>query len=225
MTNWLRAQALLCDLDGTLVDSSGSVERSWRRWVDQRAPVMVGSLEELLDHQRGRVADDTIATFAPSLSPDEVAADARAHLAGQAADSQDTVALPGVALVLGELSGLGAPWAVVTSADRRLAQVRLQAAGLPPAPVLLAADQVERPKPDPEGYRRAAEALGAQPSRCLVVEDAPAGVAAGLAAGCRVLVVGGEGAAADLDPGAIPFSWGDVVDVRGGPDDVVLHLR
>ncbi len=225
MTNWLRAQALLCDLDGTLVDSSGSVERSWRRWVDRRASAMVGSLDDLLDHQRGRVADDTIATFAPSLSPDEVAADARAHLAGQAEDSSDTVALPGVALVLGELSGLGAPWAVVTSADRRLAQVRLQAAGLPPAPVLLAADQVERPKPDPEGYRMAATALGADPSRCLVVEDAPAGVAAGLAAGCRVLVVGAEAAASTLDPAAIPFSWADVVDVRGGPDDVVLHLR
>ena len=148
---WLRGEALLCDLDGTLVDSSASVERAWRRWAEQRAAVLVGTLDDLLAHQRGRVADDTIRSYAPSLTDAEVAADAAEHLAGQAADSADTVAMPGAAMVIGELVGLGARWAVATSADTTLARVRLAAAGLPLPPALVTADDVTRSKPRPGG--------------------------------------------------------------------------
>jgi mannitol-1-/sugar-/sorbitol-6-phosphatase len=221
---WLRAEALLCDLDGTLVDSSASVERAWRRWAGERAADLVGSLDDLLAHQRGRVADDTIRAYAPSLTDAEVAADSAVHLAGQAANSADTVALPGAAMVIGELVGLGARWAVATSADSTLARVRLAAAGLPLPAVLVTADDVARSKPHPAGFLKAARLLGADPARCLVVEDAPAGVEAGLAAGARVLLVGDETPLPD-DERVVPFRWADVVDIRGGPDDVVLHLR
>ena len=166
---WLRAAALLCDLDGTLVDSSASVERAWRRWADQRASVMVGSIEDLLAHQRGRVADDTIRAYAPSLSDAEVAADAVDHLAGQSADSADTVALPGAAMVVGELVGLGARWAVVTSADRTLTRVRLAAAGLPVPAALVTARrrdaQQAGPRRIPCGRSSARRRPGAVPRR------------------------------------------------------------
>jgi mannitol-1-/sugar-/sorbitol-6-phosphatase len=221
---WLRAEALLCDLDGTLVDSSASVERAWRRWAEQRGAVLEGTLDDLLAHQPGRVADDTIRRYAPSLTDAEVAADAAAHLVGQSADSADAVAMSGAALVIGELVGLGARWAVATSADTTLARVRLAAAGLPVPTALVTADDVTRSKPDPEGFLQAARLLGADPARCLVVEDAPAGVEAGLAAGARVLLVGDETPPPDHER-VLPFRWADVVDIRGGPDDVVLHLR
>ncbi len=222
---WVRGEGLLCDLDGSLVDSSASVDRAWRRWAERRAEVLVGTLDELLAHQPGRVAEDTIRRFAPTLTPDEVAADGVTHLAGQVADSADTVALPGAAMVVTELTGLGARWAVVTSADTALARVRLTAAGLPIPEVLVSADDVTRSKPDPEGFLRAAELLGADPTGCLVVEDSPAGLEAGLLSGARVLVVGDETEPIGHDGRLIPFRWSDVVDVRGGPDDVVLHLR
>ena len=160
---WLRAEALLCDLDGTLVDSSASVERAWRRWTERRAAVFEGTLDDLLAHQPGRVADVTIRRYAPSLTDAEVASDAADHLVGQSADSADTVALPGAAMVIGELVGLGARWAVATSADTTLARVRLAAAGLPVPGVLVTSDDVARSKPDPEGFLQAAQRLGADP--------------------------------------------------------------
>jgi sugar-phosphatase len=89
-------------------------------------------------------------------------------------------------------------WAIVTSATRRLALGRLAAAGLPVPERLIAGDMVERGKPDPEPYRRGAEMLGFTSADCVVVEDAPSGVSAGLAAGCRVLGVLGTHEASEL---------------------------
>ena len=156
---WLRGEALLCDLDGTLVDSSASVERAWRRWAEARAAVLVGTVDDLLAHQRGRVADDTIRSYAPSLSDAEVAVDAAEHLAGQAADSADTVAMPGAAMVVGELVGLGARWAVATSADTTLARVRLAGCRAPPP-----GSPGDGRRRDPEQAR--SRGLPAQPRGC-----------------------------------------------------------
>ena len=80
-------------------------------------------------------------------------------------------------------------WAAVTSGSGSLMRARLGAAGLPLPRVLVAAEDVSAGKPDPQGYRRAAEGLGVAVTRCLVVEDAPAGLAAGHAAGASVLAV------------------------------------
>ena len=138
-------------------------------------------------------------------------------------DGSDAVARPGVAVVLTELQRLGAPWAVVTSVDSSTARAELHVAGLPVPPVLVGADDVAHGKPSPDGYQRAAALLDAVPKQCLVVEDTSWGVEAGLASGARVLAVGGaEHAPHDR---VHAFSWADVVDIRGGPADVVLHLR
>ena len=80
-------------------------------------------------------------------------------------------------------------WAVVTSASIPLARARLRAAGLAPPPVLITAEDVERGKPDPAGYLKAAATLGFDIADCLVFEDAEAGVQAGEAAGADVVVV------------------------------------
>ena len=107
--------------------------------------------------------------------------------AGESDDTDGVVALPGAASLLESLPA--DRWAVATSGSRRLATTRLAHGGLPLPRVLVTAEDVERGKPDPQPYLAAAAALGAEPSRCLVVEDAPAGIAAGKAAGAAVLAV------------------------------------
>src|SRR5207247_847994 len=120
---------------------------------------------------------------------------ARYQLELEYVDVADITAAPGAHELLGELNRLGLPWAVVTSADPPLARVRLAAARIRPA-LLVTSDDVRHGKPDPEGYLLAARKLGADPRRCLVVEDAEAGVRAGQAAGALVAAL--KGVPADI---------------------------
>ena len=186
-----RVQAVLLDMDGTLVDSDGAVERSWRTFAAEyrvdpsRGPLSVPGLP----------AAGNVRRLRPDLSEDEVTAAAQRQLELEYVDVADIAAAPGAHELLGELDRLGLPWAVVTSADPPLARTRLAAAGIRPA-LLVTIDDVRHGKPDPEGYLLAARKLGANPRRCLVVEDAEAGVAAGRAAGA--VVAGLRGVDADI---------------------------
>jgi sugar-phosphatase len=186
-----RVQAVLLDMDGTLVDSDAAVERSWRTWAVEyhvdpsRGPLVAHGLPALGNIRRLR----------PDLSQDEAAAAAQRQLELEYVDVADVTAAPGAHGLLAELDRLGLPWAVVTSADVPLAQIRLAAAQITPA-LLVTIDDVRHGKPDPEGYLLAARKLGADPRRCLVVEDAEAGVAAGRAAGA--VVAGLRGVDADI---------------------------
>jgi HAD superfamily hydrolase (TIGR01509 family) len=186
-----RVQAVLLDMDGTLVDSDGAVERSWRTWAAEYG--MDPGREPLVAH--GLPALGNIRRLRPDLSEDEAAAAAQRQLELEYVDVADVTAAPGVHGLLAELDRLGLPWAVVTSADVRLAQIRLAAAQITPA-LLVTIDDVRHGKPDPEGYLLAARKLGADPRRCLVVEDAEAGVRAGRAAGA--VVAGLRGVDADI---------------------------
>jgi len=186
-----RVQAVLLDMDGTLVDSDAVVERSWRTWAVEyrvdpsRGPLVVHGLPALGNIRRLR----------PDLSDDEAAAAARHQLELEYVDVADVTAAPGAHQLLAELDRLGLPWAVVTSADVPLALIRLAAAQISPA-LLVTIDDVRHGKPDPEGYLLAARKLGANPRRCLVVEDAEAGVRAGRAAGAVVAAL--KGVPADI---------------------------
>jgi HAD superfamily hydrolase (TIGR01509 family) len=186
-----RVQAVLLDMDGTLVDSDAAVERAWLTWASEYR-VNMGSAP-LIAH--GMPALNNVRRLRPDLSEAEAAAAAQRQLELQYEDVADVTAAPGAAELLGELDRLGLPWAVVTSADPTLARVRLAAAGIRPA-LLVTIDDVRHGKPDPEGYLLAARKLGADPRRCLVVEDAEAGVAAGRAAGA--VVAGLRGVDADI---------------------------
>lgn len=175
-----RADALLFDIDGTLVDSTPAVERCWRVLAAELgldvAPVLAAC--------HGRRAQDTVAEFVPlSQRPAALARLAELELT----DLDGVVALPGAAAILGRLPA--DRWAAVTSGDRNLMEKRLAAAGLPVPEVLIAAEDVAVGKPDPEGYAKAAVELGAVPQRCLVLEDTPAGVLAGIAMGAQVVAV------------------------------------
>jgi sugar-phosphatase len=103
------------------------------------------------------------------------------------ADVEGLVAIQGASPLLAALAQ--GEWAVVTSGGRQLALLRLQHVGLPVPTVLLAAEDVNEGKPSPEGYRLAARHLGVEPTECVVIEDTPAGIKAGRAAGAKVLAV------------------------------------
>ncbi|MFG1870529.1 HAD-IA family hydrolase [Micromonospora arborensis] len=178
--------AVLFDMDGTLVDSDAAVERAWECWaaeygVDPAAAVAIA---------HGSPAEATIRRLLPALDDATVAAAAARQLALQYDDLSDVRATLGAHELLTTLARLGLPWAVVTSADARLAKARLGAAGIV-APVLVTVEDVRVGKPDPEGYQRAAALLDVPVARCLVVEDAEVGLQAGRAAGAMTAALKG----------------------------------
>ncbi|BCJ55600.1 hydrolase [Actinoplanes sp. NBRC 14428] len=181
-------EAVLFDMDGTLVDSDAAVERAWRTWAAEYGtdPAAV------LAVAHGAPAGRTVRLVRPDLGEAAVTAAAARQLELQYDDLSDVVATPGAKELL---AGLRLPWAVVTSADVRLAKARLGAAGID-VPVLVTVEDIHAGKPDPEGYLRGAELLGVPAGRCLVVEDAEVGVTAGRAAGAVVAAL--KGLAADL---------------------------
>jgi mannitol-1-/sugar-/sorbitol-6-phosphatase len=184
-------QAVLLDMDGTLVDSDAAVERAWRTWADEYGT----DVERVLAIAHGSPAERTVRHLRPDLSDEQVTVAAARQLALQYEDLSDVTAAPGARELLAELDRRRLPWAVVTSADAKLARLRLAAAGLL-VPVLITVEDVRVGKPDPEGYLLAARTLAAEPGRCLVVEDAEPGVLAGQAAGATVAAL--KGVPADL---------------------------
>ena len=173
--------AVLFDLDGVLIDSEPAVIRAWTAWAERHGldPARV------LDEIHGRRAGDSIRVLAPAGV--DVDAEAAWLERREVEDTEGVVAMAGAR----ELLDGGAAWsrAVVTSGTYAIATARLRAAGLTPPPVLVTAGDVARGKPAPDPYLAGAERLGVEPGRCVVVEDAPAGVSAGKAAGMTVLAV------------------------------------
>jgi sugar-phosphatase len=171
---------LLCDLDGVLVDSTAAIDRVYRGWASEHgidAALVVATAQ-------GRPSREVVAVCAPGL---DAAVQSALIEAAHVGDQEGVVAIAGALELLAETPA--DRLAVVTSCSDALAAARLRAAGLPVPRTLVTADMVQRGKPDPEGYLRAAAELGARPDRCVVLEDAPAGVAAGLAGGMRVIGV------------------------------------
>ena len=198
----IEARAVLFDCDGVLVDSGASIERAWRRWALERG--LDGDAIVAVAH--GRRTEDTMREL--GLSGDLVAG--VELLEGyEIADAPSVHAFPEAAALLAELPP--GSWAVVTSGTRALATSRLAAAGLPLPSVLVTADDVRAGKPDPEGYLEAARRLGCSPADCVVVEDAPAGVQAGLAAGMRVVGLATTHAPVELEAATLVALWPEFV--------------
>jgi mannitol-1-/sugar-/sorbitol-6-phosphatase len=181
----LRAEALLLDMDGTLVHSTTEVETVWRLWCQGHRL----DPEPVLAMCHGVRSREVIRALAPQLDlAREVAL--LDELEIQHAGVAEPIA--GARTLLGALSP--ARWVLVTSASQRVARHRLASAGLPlPLPrLLIGAEDVVRGKPDPEPYLLAARRLGLAPADCLVFEDAPAGICSALQAGCQVVQIGGD---------------------------------
>jgi mannitol-1-/sugar-/sorbitol-6-phosphatase len=173
----MRFAAVISDLDGTLVDSAAATARAGRQWGLLHG--IDGAAIQAANH--GRPARDVVQE---QLAGTDVAAEAAFLLEAEERDTRGVVAFPGAADVLA-LPVV----AIATSGTQSLARARLAAAGLLLPGVLVGADEVAAGKPAPDPYLLAAERLGVDPARCLVLEDAPAGIAAGRAAGMTVWAV------------------------------------
>ena len=174
----LTVQGILFDMDGILVSSLGSVERSWVKWGAMRG--VDGAKAILTAH--GKRAIETIRLLRPDLNDEEELAIIEQI---EIDDTEGMQVLPGVPELLRSLPE--GSWTVCTSATKRLARVRMEHVGLTVPEQFISAEMVAHGKPHPEPYLRGAALLGFAPARCLVIEDAPAGCAAGKAAGCMVL--------------------------------------
>lgn len=173
----------LFDLDGTLVDSLPAVERAWSNWGARHGI----AADEILNFIHGKQAITSLRHFMAGQSEAAIQAEFLALEKTEAEDTDGVRALPGAKALLMQLNALHIPWAIVTSGSVPVAHARHKAAGLPQPAVFITAEQVAKGKPEPDPYLLGAERLRLSPADCVVVEDAPAGVISGLAAGCAVI--------------------------------------
>jgi sugar-phosphatase len=205
----LVCDAVLFDLDGTLVDSTKVVERLWAEWATRHSL----NVEDILAISHGRRAEDTMRLMAPHLKT--LKEEAEARLREEELQSVGLAAVAGAKTLLSHIPQ--ARWAIVTSCTRTLAEVRLRSVGLPVPAVLISEETIPLGKPHPEGYLEAARILGWAPRNCLVVEDSPIGVEAGLAAGMRVLGVSTTYPADQLSANLCVADLSEVAIVPGVP--------
>lgn len=196
--------AILFDLDGVLVDTAAWVELQWRRYAERQGLDPAPFLQVC----HGRRAVETIRLAAPQLDAD---AEVARYDPADECNDEPLRPIPGAERVLGAIPP-GA-WAVATSGPRASAIARLRRAGLPVPAVLVCAEDVERGKPSPDVYLRAAARIGVEPGRCVVLEDAPPGLEAAAAAGMQAIGVTTTHSAAEL---AAPVLIPDLTRVHLG---------
>ncbi|MFN3866493.1 MAG: HAD-IA family hydrolase [Demequina sp.] len=178
----LTVTAVLCDMDGTLVDSNALVDGMWNEFADAHG----FDATEVKAFAHGRPSRATVARYLDDEGEIQHWIE-RIHTM-ETSRFDGVVEIPGAAQFIRALPQ--GRWALVTSALAEPARGRLTAVGIDLPDVLIGADDVEHGKPDPEGYARAARLLGTDPGNCVVFEDTDAGIQAGQAAGCAVVVVG-----------------------------------
>jgi len=176
----IRCRGVLFDLDGVLVDSTPAVARVWAAWAHEHG----FNPDEIVKKAHGRPSVATIRELLPSA---DHAAEDREVERREIADIDGVIPLPGAMELLKALPR--ERWAIVTSCTRALAHVRIAAAGLPQPKHLVTSTDVKNGKPNPEPYVKGAQILGLPANDCIVIEDAPAGIRAGKAAGAQVLAL------------------------------------
>ena len=171
-------RGLLFDMDGVLISSIGSVERSWARWGAMRGVDAANTIK----HAHGQRAIEIVRLLRPDLDDES---EMKIVEAMEVEDYAGLQVLRGVERIVHSLPQRY--WTIVTSATDRLARSRLGHGGIPVPDRFVTGEMVAKGKPDPEPYRQGAALLGLRPDECVVIEDAPAGVESGHAAGCRVI--------------------------------------
>jgi sugar-phosphatase len=213
--NTIRCSALLFDLDGVLIDSTPAVARVWHRWALEH-----GFDPETVVHMaHGRPSRTTIRELLPAADID---------LEDREVERREIEDLDGVVLLPGAQQLLNAlppeRWTIATSCTRPLAEVRLRAAGLPIPRNMITSTDVKAGKPHPEPYLKAATKLGFAASECIVVEDAPAGIRAGKAAGARVIAFPTTMSRRDLEEAGADWMVRNCADIIAGNGDDSLEL-
>ena len=219
--NPIRCRGVLFDLDGVLVDSTPAVARVWAGWARQHG----FDPDEVVRQAHGR---PSIATIRELLPLGDHEAENREVERREIADVEGVVPLPGAMELLRALPA--ERWAIVTSCTRELAAVRIAAAGLPKPKYLVTSSDVQNGKPAPEPYLKGAQILGLPTPECVVLEDAPAGILAGKAAGARVLALRTTAPEAELRDAGADWIVDDCTEllvepITGGAEFLHLHLR
>jgi mannitol-1-/sugar-/sorbitol-6-phosphatase len=173
-----RTRGLLFDMDGVLISSLGSVERSWKKWGEMHGV----DGETAIKVAHGQRAIETVRLLRPDMD-ENVGLKIIEEI--EIADTEGLEILGGVRRLLDTIPQKY--WTIVTSATEALARVRLAHAGIRVPANIITANMVTNGKPHPEPYARGAELLGLRPEECVVLEDSASGAKSGHAAGCRVL--------------------------------------
>lgn len=171
---------MLFDMDGVLLDSTHAVARVWHQWAIEHG----FDPEEVVRAAHGRPSISTIRDYLPGS---DYEAENREVERRELADLEGVIPWPGAIELLRSLPL--ERWAIVTSCTRSLAEVRLRAGGLPRPKIFITSNDIAHGKPAPDAYVKGAEMLGIKPAEIIVVEDVPAGVRSGKAAGCRVIAL------------------------------------
>lgn len=191
----MKGKGFLFDLDGTLVNSLPVVERAYTNWAQSHGL----NVDEVLGFIHGKQAITSIRHFMPGASEATLQAELKQLEHIEATDTDGVMALPGAHALLAQLDECHIPWAIVTSGTVPVAHARHAAAGLRKPEIFVTAELVANGKPHPDPYLLGAQRLGLKPEECVVVEDAPAGILSGLAAGCQVIAVNAPDDTPDLD--------------------------
>lgn len=207
--NRITCKGLLFDMDGVLVDSTPAVARVWERWARKHKL----DPEHAVLHAHGRTSLTSIQELLPHAEPSVHVEENDWMERAEIEDIGDVVALPGAKELLSTIPA--SKFAVVTSATRALAEVRLRAAGLRDyLQNLVTASDITKSKPAPEPYLKGAEALQLHPQFCVVVEDAPSGTRSGKAAGARVVALRTTTGDADLLAAGADWIVNDCASLR-----------
>jgi len=210
--------AILFDLDGVLVDSTGSVTRQWRRWAEEHNL----DPQKVLEIAHGVRTIEIVRMLAPQLDAE---AEVKRIEKREADDQEGVAVMAGAAELLKAIPE--GRWCVVTSGTRYLATARLKLANLPTPNVLVSADDVSKGKPDPEPYLMGAKLLGMKPAECLVVEDAPAGIRAAHGGGMKAIAITSTYPASELREGDAVVQKLPQIKVRsgGGPGRLTVSVE
>jgi sugar-phosphatase len=214
----IRCRAFLFDLDGVLIDSTPAVQRVWTQWAIERG----FDPDAVVDHAHGRPSLSTVRRFLPDSDHESENQEVERR---EIEDVKGIVVLPGAVELLTSLPP--DRWTIATSCTRRLAEVRLRAAGLPIPPCMVTSTDVARGKPDPEPFLKAAAKLGFPAFDCVVCEDVPAGVLAGKASGARVVAVRTTVPEAELRAAGADFIVNSCADisVTESAGGLAVHLK
>jgi len=209
----LSCQGILFDMDGILISSLGSVERSWTRWSQMRGVDPAHAIRVI----HGRRAIESLTALRPDLNgQDELEILEKFEID----DTADIAVLPGVRELLASLPPDS--WTVVTSATDRLARVRLAASGLPVPRHFVNGNSVSEGKPHPAPYLAGAALLGLRPGDCVVFEDSSSGLLAGRAAGCTVIATMFAHESQDLS--AAHFVVSDLTGITASAEEKGIKL-
>ncbi|KAG0305830.1 hypothetical protein BGZ98_003509 [Dissophora globulifera] len=199
----IRCRGLLFDMDGTLIDTTIIVERHWKNWCVEHNV----DYDTLIATSHGRPSFEVLKQWAP----DHLKEAYQSPIYIRQLEDKVTNDVDGMILIPGATDLLKSlprtHWAVVTSAGFDMATQRFVQTGLATPSIFVTASHVSNGKPHPEGYLSAAGQLGLDPKDCVVFEDAPAGIRAGLASGAKAVIgmnTGTMGLEHLLEAGASP---------------------